>query len=114
VAQESGGVMLEYTKISSNYTRKKQKVMTIEDVAKNKSKRNHKKRHSVEREKAQFEERKKNKIEVYNNEKKRIMKDFKKLVKAYWNNEIINHPNKPKLPPKPRYDLPAKTRTKYK
>jgi hypothetical protein len=105
---------IEYVEISSNYTRKKPKVLTIEDVAKKKRTRNHKKRHSVNKEKAFFDKRKKDDLNRYLAKRDKIMRDFKKLARAYWANEIQNHPDRPKLPIKPRYDLPAKTRTSYK
>ncbi len=105
---------LEYKEISSNYTRKRPKILTIEDVAARKKTRNHKKRHSVKAEIARFEKRKKADMKIYMAKKNAIMEKFNKLVKAYWKNEIDNHPDKPVLPARPKYTLPAKTRTKWK
>lgn len=105
---------LEYKAIGSNHTRKRAKLLTIEDVAARKPSRNHKKRHSVKAEIARFNERKKRDRKRYLATKKEILKQFNDLVRAYWKNEIDNHPAKPILPTKPKYTLPTKTRVKYK
>lgn len=105
---------LEYTDISSNYTRKRPKMLTIEDIAARKPKRKHSKRHAVKAEIARFEKRKKKDLEKYLAKKKAILEKFHALAQAYWKNEIDNYPEKPKLPPKPKYALPAKTRINYK
>lgn len=105
---------LEYKDISSKYTRKRPEGLTIEGVAARKPTRNHKKRHSVKTEIARFEKRKKKDRENYLERKNAILAQFHELVRAYWQNEIENHPDKPQLPERPKYTLPAKTRVKYK
>lgn len=105
---------LEYTEISSKYTRKRNQGATCEGLAARKAKRNHKKRHAVKGEIVRFNARKKSDLKKYEANKKAIYAKFHKLVKAYWKNEIDNHPGKPIMPSKPKYTLPAKTRTNYK
>ncbi len=107
-------MVLEYTEIESKYTRKRPKVLTIEDVAARKASRKHKKRHAVKAEIARFNARKNADMKKYMAKRNAILTAFGKLVKAYWNNEIENHPDKPLMPAKPKYTLPAKTRTNYK
>lgn len=112
--QDNIDMTLEYAEISSNYTRQRPKMLAIEDVAKRKASRNHKKRHSVNAEIARFNARKAKDRKRYLKNRDSILKQFHELVKAYWSNEIENHPDKPVLPAKPSYALPAKTRTKWK
>lgn len=107
-------MVLEYVEISSNYTRKRTKGATLEDVAARKASRNHKKRHAVKAEIARFNARKKADRKKYMDKVKSTLADFHEAVRAYWRNETDTHPDKPSLPSKPRYDLPAKTRTNYK
>jgi hypothetical protein len=105
---------LVYTKISSNYTRKRNKGATLEDIAARKAKRSHKKRHAVKAEIAHFNARKKADRKKYMAKVKSTLAAFHEAVRSYWRNEADTHPGRPSLPPKPRYDLPAKTRTSYK
>lgn len=105
---------LEYTDISSNYTRKRNKGATLEDIAARKAKRSHKKRHAVKAEIAHFNARKKSDRKKYMAKVKATLAAFHQAVRAYWRDETDAYPDKPTLPQKPRYDLPAKTRTSYK
>lgn len=105
---------LEYTEISSNYTRKRNGGASLEDLAARRAKRSHKKRHAVKAEIARFNARKKADRKKYAEKIGIALAKFHEAVKAYWRNEADTHPGSPNLPAKPRYDLPNKTRTNYK